>query len=243
MLIAPRRLIASRLPVKLSRRFSTANPPSLHVARNLSDITKLPVLRRESPSKVREIWLTHETKPRVLNSVMTDVEYSIITSNAARYGMFIVPVRADEGSGFFNMVMQWKAAPERAKLEGAYSNVFGAPNSRDQPIDLAQLAKAKKNWEVVFCSLEEYRSLPPSAVVPWMVLNVFSDLIQSHNLALMRCDMINPKLSRNQAARTIKFVRELYRDEGTLFQSVRDFTVRPAEFDFQTFIDSVQGRF
>jgi len=89
--------------------------------RSLHEIAKVPLLVRESPTEVRNIWLQrYSENPRVVAGVLTDSEYNMLKVNSAACPMFIMPV--PRGSGYFNLV--WQAQGDRftyASLENYQS--------------------------------------------------------------------------------------------------------------------------
>ena len=69
----------------------------------LSDIAKLPLLQRESPTRVREIWLEKfRESSRVVAGTISDQEYEPLSANMHSCPMFLVPVA--RGSGYMNYV-------------------------------------------------------------------------------------------------------------------------------------------
>lgn len=71
----------------------------------LSDIAKLPLLQRESPTRVREIWLEKfRESSRVVAGTISDQEYEPLSANMHSCPMFLVPVA--RGSGYMNYVWQ-----------------------------------------------------------------------------------------------------------------------------------------
>mmetsp|Transcript_133217 Transcript_133217/g.371363 ORF Transcript_133217/g.371363 Transcript_133217/m.371363 type:complete len:249 (-) Transcript_133217:105-851(-) len=74
-------------------------------ARQLSDIAKVPLLMRESPARVREIWLEKfRDSATTVAGALAQEEYRALVSSATACPMFLVPV--PRGSGYLNMVWQ-----------------------------------------------------------------------------------------------------------------------------------------
>lgn len=76
-------------------------------AKKLSDIAKVPLLLKESPVRVREIWLEkYRGTDEVVSGTMASDEYHVVRANAAACPMFLVPV--PRGEGYMNLVWQYK---------------------------------------------------------------------------------------------------------------------------------------
>eukprot|EP00929_Paragymnodinium_shiwhaense_P016851 TRINITY_DN125504_c0_g1_i1.p1 TRINITY_DN125504_c0_g1~~TRINITY_DN125504_c0_g1_i1.p1 ORF type:complete len:238 (-),score=28.71 TRINITY_DN125504_c0_g1_i1:110-823(-) len=79
-------------------------------ASKLSDIAKVPLLVRESPVRVREIWLERfKDDPSKFAGAMSNDEYAAMQANAAVCPMFLVPV--PRGDGYVNLL--WQAQGNR----------------------------------------------------------------------------------------------------------------------------------
>mmetsp|Transcript_786 Transcript_786/g.796 ORF Transcript_786/g.796 Transcript_786/m.796 type:complete len:245 (-) Transcript_786:46-780(-) len=78
--------------------------------KQLSDVAKVPMLKKESPVKVRDIWLERfRDKENTVAGVLTDEEYTALTASAAACPMFLVPI--PRGDGYINLV--WQAQGNR----------------------------------------------------------------------------------------------------------------------------------
>uniref|UniRef100_A0A7S1C6F8 ATP synthase mitochondrial F1 complex assembly factor 1 n=1 Tax=Bicosoecida sp. CB-2014 TaxID=1486930 RepID=A0A7S1C6F8_9STRA len=81
---------------------------SVPAPRPLDQIIKLPLLEREHPHHIRDIWLDyHSDRKDCVADVYTPEEYNGIMDRARRFPMFVVPVRKGDGK-FFMLVAQWQ---------------------------------------------------------------------------------------------------------------------------------------
>jgi len=86
------------------------NGVGLHISQKLGDIVKLPLFKREDPTKVREIWLSKE-KPRIIHGVMAHDEYDTFKRGIKNFPNFILPVPRpieDNSPGYYNVFMQYQ---------------------------------------------------------------------------------------------------------------------------------------
>jgi len=86
--------------------------------------------------------------------------------------------------------------------------------------------------QILYVALEDFQKARNAA--PYIVCNIFEDLLQSHNISLLRADILSCKVSKNQAGELIRLTREFYMEEEK-FQWVKKFNERPQEFDYEAF--------
>ena len=81
---------------------------SFPAPRELNSIIQLPLLVRESPSRVREIWNEyHDSRLDCVATVWTPEELSAVKERRMRCPRFIIPVLKGDGK-FFTLVSQWQ---------------------------------------------------------------------------------------------------------------------------------------
>merc|ERR1719401_3273416 len=91
----------------------------------LSDFAKVPLLMKESPARVREIWLEQfRIKERAVAGVIAENEYNMLCASAATCPMFLVPI--PRGSGYLNFVWQAQGARFVYQTLEAYQSSGGA---------------------------------------------------------------------------------------------------------------------
>jgi len=172
----------------------------LHISQKLGDIVKLPLFKREDPTKVRDIWLAKD-KPRIIHGVMASGEYDTFKRGIKNFPNFILPVPRpieDNSPGYYNVFMQYR---ENCML---------------------------------YVPLEDFKASRDAA--PYLVANIFEDLLPTHKLALLRADILSCKLSKTQGSELIRLTREFY-IHPEKFRWVKDFNERPTEFDYNKFVD------
>lgn len=103
-------------PASAVKAPTQSRPTTLHVSKKLGDTVQLPLLKQESSTRVREIWLTERpNRPRIINGVVAEPEWKQLETNLKLAPMFIAPVKPDEmenvsGCGaYYNMIMQWNS--------------------------------------------------------------------------------------------------------------------------------------
>lgn len=75
--------------------------------RTLKDITKLPLLVRESPDSIKKIWTDfHAQREDTTSIVLTKGEFELLAGRSKISPMYIFPVRRD--NGFFVLLSQWQ---------------------------------------------------------------------------------------------------------------------------------------
>ena len=233
-------LHVTRSPTTLQRR-SFAQVPSLHVTRKLSDIVKLPLLQREDAKKVREIWL-YQQKPKVINGVMAEPEFRIVTNNARAHPLFVVPIRPDPNVDVLKKDQDKNfattSAAELGTSDDKSDQLFRAANTASS--GFYNLVSEWKGNEIIFTALEDFQKDQINAV-PYLVVNLFPDLLASHKLVLLRADIISPLISRRQAEGVIRYLRECYVHEDR-YSWVKKFNQRPREFDYGAWVRFMGAR-
>lgn len=82
--------------------------------------------------------------------------------------------------------------------------------------------------------LEDYK-MDPNRAQPLLTFSMFTDLNESHNISLLRCDVINRGIEENEASVIMKNVIDSYRIEEE-FSRVKTFNDNPEKFDFDDFV-------
>lgn len=87
--------------------------------------------------------------------------------------------------------------------------------------------------------LEAYQKQGSSAH-PICVLTFYDELKEKKNVVLARCDITDPIVTKNEVQRLYDDIVFTYTADGPL-QSVREFNLRPSEFDFEAYFSSSRG--
>ncbi|KAG1662566.1 hypothetical protein FOA52_003945 [Chlamydomonas sp. UWO 241] len=168
-----------------------------------------------TPEEVTDIWLkfhSDDTK-NMVGSTMTREEHAVFTARAKESPLFALPL-AKPGGGYLTLVSQCQAPFVLLTTLEEYRRVpqFQAPF-------------------VLLTTLGEYRSKGSTAPAH-MAITIYSELVESKGLALVRGDVVEVA---NIDAREARLVQELIRafythDED--YQMVHAFNHAPAKFDF-----------
>eukprot|EP00435_Cladocopium_sp_Y103_P063298 s367_g24.t2 len=158
---------------------------------------EVPLLIKESPVRVREIWLERfQDNPLAVAGALTDQDFRSLKANAEACPMFVVPL--PRGEGYANLV--WQAQGNR----------------------------------VLFKTLEGFQQNSP---VIDLGVNFFTEL--SHQLVLLRGEIKSNLLSKDEAAKMVRFMREAYCDP-TLFGWVKRFNHSARDFDWQEYMSTAR---
>ena len=89
---------------------------------------------------------------------------------------------------------------------------------------------------VLLTSIHEYRHKGDQSV-PNGVLTFYSDLVSSHELCLIRLDLVGVTVTKEEMMKTLDMLFYFYLNE-TPFRFVEQFNNEPKNFNFQEFINS-----
>lgn len=83
---------------------------SFPVPKQLNEVARVPLLRQESPVKIRQLWLEQfKDRADVVVGTMAKSEYDQFKSNAVACPMFLSPVmKNSDGSSYFNLITQFQ---------------------------------------------------------------------------------------------------------------------------------------
>jgi len=82
--------------------------------------------------------------------------------------------------------------------------------------------------------LEDYK-LDPARAQPLVSISIFEDLVESHGVSLVRCDVMNQAVSDHEAYRVVSALMESYKKEEE-FMAVQTFNLAPERFDVDDYI-------
>ncbi len=88
--------------------------------------------------------------------------------------------------------------------------------------------------------LEDYQ-MDPARAQPLLTISVFDDLVDSKDLALVRCDIINRGIEEDEGYKLCKYLIDDY-SENEEFESVQTFNKKPESFDLDDFIKEKEKR-
>lgn len=88
--------------------------------------------------------------------------------------------------------------------------------------------------------LEDYQ-MDPARAQPLLTISVFDDLVDSKDLALVRCDIINRGIEEDEGYKLCKYLINDY-SENEEFESVHTFNKKPESFNLDVFIKEKEKR-
>jgi len=88
--------------------------------------------------------------------------------------------------------------------------------------------------------LEDYKMDPHSAT-PLLTFSVFTDLADTKDVTLVRCDVLNTNISESEALKVVQSVLDNYRNQDD-FTAVKTFNERPNAFDIDDYISRMNDR-
>lgn len=88
--------------------------------------------------------------------------------------------------------------------------------------------------------LEDYK-MDPQGATPLLTFSVFDDLIDSYDVALVRCDVLNKGIEDGEARKVVQSVLDNYRNQDD-FGAVKAFNERPKAFDIDDYISRMNER-
>ncbi|KAL7473243.1 hypothetical protein ACHAXS_013675 [Conticribra weissflogii] len=83
--------------------------------------------------------------------------------------------------------------------------------------------------------------MDPARAQPLLTISVFDDLVDSKDLALVRCDIINRGIEEDEGYKLCKYLIDDY-SENEEFESVQTFNKKPESFDLDDFIKEKEKR-
>ena len=88
--------------------------------------------------------------------------------------------------------------------------------------------------------LEDYK-MDPNRAQPLMTFSVFNDLAESHDLSLVRCDIINQGIEEDDGRKVLENMLNAYRiDED--FERVKGFNDGAETFEFHDYISCMNHK-
>jgi hypothetical protein len=83
--------------------------------------------------------------------------------------------------------------------------------------------------------------MDPNRAQPLITFSIFNDLANSHNLSLVRCDIINKGIEDDEGRKVMQHLLEAYRTENE-YDIVQTFNKEPNKFDFDDFISRMNKK-
>mmetsp|Transcript_26198 Transcript_26198/g.57499 ORF Transcript_26198/g.57499 Transcript_26198/m.57499 type:complete len:247 (+) Transcript_26198:138-878(+) len=83
--------------------------------------------------------------------------------------------------------------------------------------------------------LEDYK-MDPARAQPLITFSIFSDLVSSHGIGLIRADIINKGIADDEGLRCVNELLDAYGKDEIFSMSVHAFNKKPESFDFDDYI-------
>ena len=89
--------------------------------------------------------------------------------------------------------------------------------------------------------LEDYK-MDPQRASPLITFSVFNDLIESHNVSLLRCDWVGKGIEDAEAVEVVERILDCYLQEDDYHTKVKVFNKDPSHFDIDDFISCMNHK-
>jgi len=190
--------------------FSFAGP------RSLNEILRIELMKDKTTNEVKDLWLTyHESRDNVHGVILPKDAASTILN------------RASGGS----------SSSSSSNTGGGNKNKCGffiSPIFRDSGFFMLVSQFMEPN-HFVFAYLEDYR-LDPTRAQPLLSVTIFDELVNSHDITLVRCDVVNRGVSDHEAYRVMQSHLDAYYSMKEEFELVQTFNLAPNLFDVDDYI-------
>jgi ATP synthase F1 complex assembly factor 1 len=99
-----------RFTLNMHRMVTKRTHFSFPVPKQLNEVARVPLLRQESPVKIRQLWLEQfKSRNDVVVGTMAKAEFEQFKANAMACPMFLSPVtKNSDGSSYFNLITQFQ---------------------------------------------------------------------------------------------------------------------------------------
>merc|ERR1719213_252052 len=112
--------------------------------------------------------------------------------------------------------------------------MFLAPVKSPEGAGYYNLIWQMQDGILLYTPLDQFRRAA-SAAQAVMSVTVFDELVEAKGLALIRADILQPVLTKDQAAEIIRLTREFY-GEADKFEWVKRFNHSPNAFVYEDFV-------
>ena len=178
------------------------------VPQSLSDVVHLSLLEREEPDRVVQIWNDYHSTAKSSEGADSSIVPNALGRTLDKAQAAGVLRRATECPIFVLPV--WR--------QDGYM------------VMLSQFADAAYN----FVYLEDFKT-QPHAAEPYMAARMYRELVTAKGVVLVRAHIDGTRLHRSEAEQLLDSTLRVYSDDA-LFEFVETFNKRPADFDFEAFV-------
>ncbi len=89
--------------------------------------------------------------------------------------------------------------------------------------------------------LEDYK-MDPNRAQPLMTFSIFNDLVSSHDLSLIRCDVINKGIEDSEGWKVMDLLTDSYKIDENYDSWVKQFNSQPEKFDVDDYISRMNQK-
>lgn len=142
----------------------------------------------------------------------------------------------DSKDDSFGLTLSYEEA-QKLQIRGQQSPFFVFPITR--PKGYFTIVSQVQDSTILFTYLEAYK-LNPHSAPPYLVLSLYSDLLQSNHLSFVRGDIVN-ELDRGESEALVhSFLRCYVQDDALYREHVEKFNHEPQAFDFDAYVTATK---
>ena len=116
---------------------------------------------------------------------------------------------------------------------GILSPFFIQPVFRDEGF-FNLCSQFQKPRYFLLCMLEDYQNNPTGANA-LVTLSLFDDLVEEHDLGLIRGDIINKGIHDDEGRKIVQSIFDVYANKDS-YRDVQTFNTEPMSFDFNDYV-------
>mmetsp|Transcript_5414 Transcript_5414/g.7320 ORF Transcript_5414/g.7320 Transcript_5414/m.7320 type:complete len:244 (+) Transcript_5414:87-818(+) len=194
---------------------------SISSPKQLEEVMKVDMLEKESPEQIRNIWTQYhaDEKQMRVSDVLSAQDFAMMSLNAAKSPMFVLPVKKDAPSPKDDTVA--------GKLSGSLSVVL----QMQMPY-------------VLFTPLLDFQQMGTDAT-PFFTTVYYSELSESKGMVLCRGDILarpsaGEALSTTEANNLMKLTHRFYSDPELYTKWVHCMNHNPVAFSYEDLLNEVE---
>mmetsp|Transcript_22901 Transcript_22901/g.28862 ORF Transcript_22901/g.28862 Transcript_22901/m.28862 type:complete len:186 (-) Transcript_22901:156-713(-) len=89
--------------------------------------------------------------------------------------------------------------------------------------------------------LEDYK-MDPNRAQPLVTFSIFNDLVESHDMSLVRCDVINKGIEESEGQKVMDLLLDSYKVDEDFSRWVKQFNEQPGDFDVDDYISCMNQK-
>ena len=103
------------------------------------------------------------------------------------------------------------------------------------------LSQYQEPCHFLLAYLEDYK-MDPNRAQPLLTFSIFDDLVSSHGLSLIRCDVINKGIEDNEGRKVMDLLVDTYKVDENYDSWVKQFNSQPEKFDVDDYISRMNQK-